>query len=95
MAADVGGLPTTVGDAGVLVQGHDPAHWARVIGRLVDDPGHRAVLARRAVLHASTFGWGATTDRLLEVYRQAVGNHAETSIDASRRLAGIPIAVTP
>ncbi|MDN5768493.1 MAG: D-inositol-3-phosphate glycosyltransferase [Humibacillus sp.] len=95
VAADVGGLPTAVGDAGVLVKGHDPAQWALTIGRLLDDPGHRAVLARRAVRHASTFGWGATTDRLLEVYRQAMGSRAESSVDASLRLAGVPTAVTP
>ena len=37
VAASVGGLRTVVrdGDSGVLVDGHDPADWARVIRRLV------------------------------------------------------------
>ena len=40
VAASVGGLRTVVkdGDSGVLVDGHDPADWARVIRRLVTAP---------------------------------------------------------
>ena len=41
VAASVGGLRTVVrdGDSGVLVDGHDPADWARVIRRLIGAPG--------------------------------------------------------
>ena len=47
VAARVGGLPTVVrhGVTGLLVDGHEPAAYADVIGRLVDDPALRASMA--------------------------------------------------
>ncbi|MEO3936653.1 D-inositol-3-phosphate glycosyltransferase [Dermatophilaceae bacterium Soc4.6] len=71
VAAEVGGLPAAVGDAGVLVAGHDTGRWADAVGGLLADPARRRELSRRAVRHAARFGWGATTDRLLEVYAAA------------------------
>ncbi len=71
VAADVGGLPDAVGDAGVLVSGHDPVRWADAVGGLLADPARRHALSRRAVDHAAHFGWAATTQRLLQVYADA------------------------
>jgi D-inositol-3-phosphate glycosyltransferase len=70
VAARVGGLLTAVADgvSGVLIDGHDPADYAAAIRRLMADRPYRAQLAAGAVQHASDFGWGATVDRLLEVY---------------------------
>ena len=70
VAASVGGLRTVVkdGDSGVLVDGHDPADWARVIKRLVRAPGRLHALSAGARRHASAFGWSATVDRLAGVY---------------------------
>lgn len=72
VAADVGGLPTAVGDAGILVPTHDPVDWAEAICSVLDDPGQAATLRRRAAQHAQQFGWEGTADRLLDVYRGAV-----------------------
>jgi len=74
VAAAVGGLRTAVSDglSGVLVDGHDPAVWARVLADLVGSPGRLASLARGAVAHASGFGWPATADRLIDVYAGAM-----------------------
>ncbi|WP_427383933.1 D-inositol-3-phosphate glycosyltransferase [Janibacter sp. G56] len=72
VAADVGGLPTAVGDAGVLVDGHDPHDWSLVIEDLLDDPDRRQELSLRAARRARAFGWDHTADRLLEVYEGAV-----------------------
>jgi D-inositol-3-phosphate glycosyltransferase len=70
VAASVGGLRTVVknGTSGVLVDGHDPAEWARVIMRLVQAPGRLQALSAGARRHASAFGWSATVDRLAQVY---------------------------
>jgi D-inositol-3-phosphate glycosyltransferase len=70
VAASVGGLRTVVkdGTSGVLVDGHDPADWARAIGRLVRSPGRLQALSAGARRHASGFGWSATVDRLAKVY---------------------------
>jgi D-inositol-3-phosphate glycosyltransferase len=70
VAASVGGLRTVVSDgcSGVLVDGHDPADWAQVIGRLIRSPGRLRDLSDGARLHASGFGWSATVDQLARVY---------------------------
>ncbi|SDY07107.1 D-inositol-3-phosphate glycosyltransferase [Micromonospora pattaloongensis] len=77
VAAAVGGLVTAVRDAtsGILIDGHDPVDWARVLGGLLAAPGRRAELARGAVAHARQFSWARTAERLLEVYRGAVTDH--------------------
>lgn len=95
VAAAVGGLPTAVGDGGVLVPTHDPADWADAIGGLLDHPLRRTVLSRKAVQHAAGFGWEATADRLLEVYRRALDDHTHSPIDEGQGLAGVPRAVIP
>jgi D-inositol-3-phosphate glycosyltransferase len=73
VAAAVGGLRTAVADgvSGVLVDGHDPADWADVLGGLLADPGRRERLADGAVAQAARFGWDATVDATLGVYRDA------------------------
>jgi D-inositol-3-phosphate glycosyltransferase len=74
IAASVGGLRTAVQDgaSGILVNGHDPASYARALGGLFASSGLRDRLARGAVEHASRFGWGVTVDRLLTVYAGAI-----------------------
>jgi D-inositol-3-phosphate glycosyltransferase len=74
VAAAVGGLPTVVRDgvSGLLVDGHDPADYAAVMGRVVGQPAFRAHLSRGAVAQAAEFAWERTADRTVEVYRQAV-----------------------
>jgi D-inositol-3-phosphate glycosyltransferase len=70
VAASVGGLRTVVrhGDSGVLVDGHDPADWARALRRLVRAPQRLQALSAGARRHAAAFGWSATVDRLARVY---------------------------
>ncbi|HEV2374878.1 MAG TPA: D-inositol-3-phosphate glycosyltransferase [Streptosporangiaceae bacterium] len=74
IAAKVGGLRTAVADgvSGILVEGHDPAHYASAVRNLFNNPRQRASLARGAVTHAHRFGWGSTVDRLLTVYAGAM-----------------------
>ncbi len=76
VAAAVGGLRTAVrnGFSGVLVDGHDPDVWARVLRGLASSPARLAELSRGALTHASGFGWGATADRLIEVYTGAMAS---------------------
>jgi D-inositol-3-phosphate glycosyltransferase len=89
VAAAVGGLVTAVRDgvSGALVDGHDPADWARVLGQLLADPGRRAALSRGAVAHAHAFSWDRTAAGLLSVYRSAVDAHRETLIPRPRAAA--------
>lgn len=82
VAARVGGLATAVADgvSGVLVDGHDPRHYADALHPLLTDASLRDELGAKAVAHAAGFGWDATVDRVLEVYARALaGRHEEES----------------
>ena len=59
VAAAVGGLPTAVGDAGVLVPDHETRSWSTALEGLLDDDARRAELAGRAVRHAVAVRLGA------------------------------------
>ncbi len=97
VAAEVGGLPTAVGDGGVLVEGHDIPVWADALEGLLVDRERREVLSRKAVEHAALFGWDHTTERLYEVYVEAM-RARERGLDGpspNGSLAGVPAAVVP
>jgi D-inositol-3-phosphate glycosyltransferase len=74
LAARVGGLPTAVAHnaSGVLVDGHETKTWANEIYSLISQPERLAKLSDGAIAHAAQFSWDATTDRLIEVYDEAV-----------------------
>jgi D-inositol-3-phosphate glycosyltransferase len=83
VAAAVGGLRTAVRDgvSGVLVEGHDPAVWARVLSGLLASPARLSALARGARRHAVAFNWPATAERLVGVYTGAM-NEAAAAVRA-------------
>jgi D-inositol-3-phosphate glycosyltransferase len=80
VAAAVGGLRTAVRDSvsGVLVDGHDPEVWARVLSDLLRSPARLVALSRGAREHAAAFNWPATAERLVGVYTGAMNEAAET-----------------
>jgi D-inositol-3-phosphate glycosyltransferase len=98
VAAEVGGLRTAVADgvSGVLVDGHDPAAWSKVLEGLLDDPDRRDRLASGAVAHAQQFGWSSTATSMLHVYADALSRNlrsgsANEFADLDRRfVAGAP-----
>jgi D-inositol-3-phosphate glycosyltransferase len=79
VAAAVGGLTTAVRDgrSGFLVDGHDPAAYARAFERVLDAPALRARLSQAAVAHAQQFSWERTADATLAVYERAARYMAE------------------
>lgn len=74
VAAAVGGLTTAIDDgrSGFLIEGHDPADYARVFATIIDAPALRAALSVGAVAQAAGFSWERTADSTLAVYRRAV-----------------------
>jgi D-inositol-3-phosphate glycosyltransferase len=78
VAAAVGGLTTAVEDgvSGVLVDGHDPEQWAKVLGDLLRAPRELAELATGARRHAERFSWDRTVAALLATYREAIADFA-------------------
>lgn len=95
VAARVGGLPTAVGDGGVLVDGHNPSDWADALGALLDDDERRATLGAKAAAHAQQFSWEASVDRLMHIYASACHDAEGSDIDASQALVGVPSAIVP
>jgi D-inositol-3-phosphate glycosyltransferase len=79
VASAVGGLPTAVADgtSGILVSGHDPSEWGRVLADLVGDPARRGDLGRGALAHAAGFGWDATAEAMMAVYAEALASHRD------------------
>ena len=80
VAAAVGGLRTAVRDSvsGVLVDGHDPEVWARVLAELLGSPERLLRLSAGAREHAAAFNWPATAERLVGVYTGLMNEAAET-----------------
>jgi len=78
VAAAVGGLPTAVADdvSGVLVDGHDPQLWAKVIGDLLRTPSAVERLAAGARPNAERFSWDRTVDQLVAAYGEAMSGLA-------------------
>jgi len=78
VAAAVDGLRTAVAheQSGLLIAGHDPVDYAVALRRLVGDDTLRRRLSLGAVRHAARFGWDATATRVLDVYSDAIAEHA-------------------
>ncbi|MDI9887176.1 D-inositol-3-phosphate glycosyltransferase [Streptomyces sp. HNM0645] len=77
VAAAVGGLPVAVRDGrtGFLVAGHDPADYARVLRRFVDDHCLTERMGAAAAAHARCFGWDSAASATAEVYTAAMHEH--------------------
>ncbi|MEU5367015.1 D-inositol-3-phosphate glycosyltransferase [Streptomyces sp. NPDC005925] len=77
LAAAVGGLPVAVrdGHTGVLVEGHDPAAYARVLAAFADDPDLAVRMGAAAARHARSFGWDASAAATAEAYTAALHAH--------------------
>ncbi|WP_405819857.1 D-inositol-3-phosphate glycosyltransferase [Streptomyces sp. NBC_01390] len=77
LAAAVGGLPVAVdeGRTGFLVQGHDPAAYARVLGDFADNETLTARMGKAAAQHARRFGWDASAAATGDVYTAAMQAH--------------------
>jgi len=71
-------LITAVDDgvSGLLVASRDSRSFADAIERLVRNPRLWADLSAGARMHASAFGWSATTSGLLDSYSAAMSNHS-------------------
>lgn len=74
VAASVGGLPVAVRDgvSGFLIDGHDPADYARALGRFARDTSLAGRMGGAAARHARSFGWDTAAAATAEVYTAAM-----------------------
>ncbi|MGW1980097.1 D-inositol-3-phosphate glycosyltransferase [Streptomyces sp. NPDC001889] len=77
VAARVGGLPVAVRDGrtGILIEGHDPAEYARALHRLLTNPPLAARMGAEAARHAESFGWDTAAGTTADVYTAAMYEH--------------------
>lgn len=69
IASKVSALPEIVGTAGLLVDEYlDPASWAAMICRLLDDELLRDNLVREGYQQAARFSWHTSARKLVELY---------------------------
>jgi D-inositol-3-phosphate glycosyltransferase len=70
VASAVGGLLNIVHDGvtGVLVEGRDPARYARALSQVLDDPAGAAAMGEAAAVRARRFTWSFTAARLRRLY---------------------------
>ena len=74
VAAAVGGLRTIVEDGrtGFLVDGRDPAAYARAVEKLLASPDDAAAMGEAAARRAAGFTWSTTAARLRRLYTDLV-----------------------
>jgi glycosyltransferase involved in cell wall biosynthesis len=74
VAAERGGLPEVVGDAGELVDPESAEAIAGTIAALLVDPERRRALAARGRERAQRFRWEGSAQRTLEIYRAVLAS---------------------
>lgn len=74
VASAVGGLLNVVHDGvtGFLIEGRDPARFARAVARVIDDPSGAASMGAAAAVRARRFTWSFTAGRLRRLYGDLV-----------------------
>jgi len=77
LAASVGGLPVAVreGETGFLIDGHEPASYARALERFADAPELVSRMGLAAAAHAQHFGWDTAAAATADVYTAAIHSH--------------------
>jgi len=73
VTSDTTSLPEVVGEAGIAVPPADIERVMAAIVRLLDDPGHAAILGKRGRERAKLFSWEAAARETLEIYRNVAG----------------------
>lgn len=75
VATAVGGLLNVVHDGvtGHLVEGRDPARFARALTQVLDDPAGAAAMGAAAAVRARHFTWSFTAARLRRLYGDLAG----------------------
>jgi glycosyltransferase involved in cell wall biosynthesis len=72
VSSNGGGLPDTVGDAGLLVEPFDSEAWGRALERICADAGLRRDLVRAGLARVAGRSWAAAAQRYREVYDELV-----------------------
>lgn len=72
VSSDGGGLPSTVGDAGLLVAPRDVAGWSEAMTTISEQDAVRDRLVAAAYDHVRGRSWHRAAEQYLDVYREVV-----------------------
>jgi phosphatidylinositol alpha-mannosyltransferase len=75
LVSDIPGFRELVdgGPEAVLVRKNDVDAWARAILELIERPQQRAAMGAAGVAKAQTYAWPLIAERVMAVYRRAMG----------------------
>jgi glycosyltransferase involved in cell wall biosynthesis len=71
VTSNTSSLPEVVGEAGLMVDPHDPQALAEALARVLGDAELHAELVNRGLQQATTFNWRTTAERTLRAYQEA------------------------
>lgn len=74
IASNAASIPELVGDAGVLLDPHNPDEWATAITQLLHDKPTRLALIQRGLARVQQFSWQDCSQNTLQVYQDAAHN---------------------
>ena len=85
VASAVGGLLNIVHDGvtGLLVEGRDPARFARAVNQVLDDRAAAAAMGAAAAVRARRFTWSFTAARLRRLYTDLASRPARQLVACS------------
>lgn len=69
IVANATALPEAAGDAGAIVDPHDPTAWANTLERVLTDHREAEGMRFRGLSHAARFSWNTTAERVLGALR--------------------------
>jgi len=77
-----GSLPEVIGDAGLLIDPHNPESLADAIARIVGDATLRATCAHRGLDRARQFSWAQTARDVRRAYEDAVMGRRQSRVQS-------------
>ncbi len=72
ISSDVSAIPEVLGEAGLLIDPHDPDSLLAAMRALITTPGLRDQLALKAGAQAARFSWQKTAARVADIYRDVL-----------------------
>ena len=79
VASAVGGLPEVGGAAVDLVDPFDVEGWVAALERVINDPGHRAVMVAKGLEQSGQFRWSTSATALAALYRELPRTRVDVS----------------
>lgn len=70
LVSNTGSLPEVVGNAGILLDPHDPSAWAAALESVLSDPGEEARLRELGPRRAANFSWHKAAVQTWELYKK-------------------------